>query len=98
MDKPNFALLIGKKSSPSKDDHAADLGMDDEKDEGMDQDGAEDSAVKDLMMSVASKDVQGFKSALKDFLEICYPSLSSGDEKESSDSDSDEEQSPDDAY
>ena len=83
-DKPNFALLIGKPkgaeadkpTAPGTDETATDLGV---KDDGMDQGGAEDSAVKDLMTALSSKDVASAKQALQDFLEICYPQLTDAD-------------------
>lgn len=70
MDKPNFALLLAKGKKPDDSvptDHAGDLGMG--------KDVAEESAVKDLLAAVKSGDAQSFGSALKDFLEICYPQL-----------------------
>ena len=79
MKAPNLAILIGKKpsdsgSSPSASQHADDLGSDKET--------QEDSAVSDMLDAAKSNDVSSFKSALKDFLEICYPSLSDDDEEE----------------
>lgn len=88
--KPNFALLIGspKKDAPPTDDtnHADDLGVQDEgESQDMDQSSAETSAVKDLISAFNSKDVEGVKAALKDFIELCYPQ---SDDSESDSSDS----------
>lgn len=94
-DAPNFAMLIGKPSGDSPD-HAKDLGL---KDDGMDQSGAEDSAAKDLIAAVKSGDVGSFKSALKDFLEICYPSLSDEQSESSEEKQAEgDEGSPDSGY
>jgi hypothetical protein len=85
--KGGFALLIGKakkdKPSTPEESHAEDLGMsegDDESSDDMDSEGAEDSAAKDMMTAIHSQDVEGFKSALHDFLQICYPLLSKDEE------------------
>ena len=92
-DVPNFALLIGKpkpgsdSKGPSADQHAKDLGVDDTD--------HEDSAVKDLMSALKSNDVEMFKSALGDYLELCYPQLAdSGADEESED----QEEPSSDAY
>lgn len=73
MEKPGFALLIGKDKkdgpveSPSKDEHAEDL-----KDSpAMDGPMAQDSAVKDIMSALKSGDHILLKEALKDFVEMC---------------------------
>lgn len=90
MKAPNLAILIGKKpsnsgSSPSASQHADDLGSDKET--------QEDSAVSDMLDAAKSNDVSSFKSALKDFLEICYPSLSDDDEDDDKDEEEPKEES-----
>jgi hypothetical protein len=85
MEKPNFALLIGKRLSdkdkgkpPDNEDHEQDLfpgrdaGKDDQKEE------MENSAVSDIMAALATKNRGLFKSALKDFIQMS----SSDDEDE----------------
>ncbi len=67
--KPNFALLIAGKGkpkdegmSPSKDEHAEDLGMDGPE--------AEDSACKDILMAIKTGDHMLLKDALKDLIAL----------------------------
>jgi hypothetical protein len=80
-DKPNFALLIGKRMSekdkePKEPMHVP--GEDLPGEEG-DQEGMENSAISDFM---AAKSPGEAKQALKDFLELAYPELSGPDEDE----------------
>lgn len=85
---PNFALLIGKpkkREGRSEKDDEMDRPVEEpshDEDLEMDKESMEDSAIKDLISSMKSGDTVGAKDALKDFLEACYPSLSSGEEKE----------------
>lgn len=94
--KPNLALLLMKSKdksgeSPPKDDtdHEGDLG------DGVSSDVAEQSAVKDMMSAIKMNDTASFSSALKDWLEICYPSLADGKD-DMDESEPDEGQSPED--
>ena len=65
-DKPNFALLIGKKKDPESDPMESDLkGAD-----GMDGPMAEESACKDMMSALKTGDTKLFSAALKDFIEM----------------------------
>jgi hypothetical protein len=76
--KPNFALLIGKKGPPSDADHEKDLGLTGD----MTKERAESSALQDVITAVKVGDVNTLKTALKDFLASCYPSLAGDDEPE----------------
>jgi hypothetical protein len=89
QDKPNFALLIGKKKDdgPEKVDHASDLGVKD----SMDKEGVENSAVKELFPHM---DVMTAKQALKDFLEACYPNLAEEGSESSDDESAEQESEP----
>jgi hypothetical protein len=84
--KDGFALLIGKrlagKGKPGADEPDGDEGPPESMDGSGDgkQEEMEDSAIADFM---AAKDPSSAKAALKDFLELCYPSLGGGDGPES---------------
>lgn len=73
---PDFALLIGKPKGKMDDEEPGEEGKE------MDSGEGEDSAVRDFISAVSARDVKSAKSALKDFLEICYPVLSDGKEEE----------------
>ena len=80
-EKPNLGMLLLKAKKPdegglAKDEHSADLGMD-----SMDGKGAEMSAAKDAMNAVKTGDAAMFSAALKDLMEICYPSLTDGEQE-----------------
>ena len=70
-DKPNFALLIGKKGPASDADHEKDLSGSSE----MTKERAERSALQDVITAVKVGDVASLSTALKDFLSSCYPEL-----------------------
>jgi hypothetical protein len=87
-DKPNFALLIGKKGPAGDADHEKDLAGSSE----MTKERAERSALQDVITAVKVGDVAGLSTALKDFLSSCYPEL--GGDDESSEPAPDEEGPP----
>jgi hypothetical protein len=72
MDKPNFALMIGKKLD-QKDGTEPPAELPDSEPMGgeVDEGGAmEDSAVADLMAAIKSNSVPQAKQALKDLLQL----------------------------
>lgn len=89
---PSLALLLAKKPPTqllSKEDHSKDLST-----SSNDKEQAEDSAVSDILDACKSNDVQSFKHALKDFLEINYPSLQEDSSEEETEPEEEPEEQP----
>jgi hypothetical protein len=71
-DKPNFALLIGKRLADKEKGSKEPTQDDEESSDGEgEQESMENSAVADLMAALQSKNVPAAKAALKDFIQMC---------------------------
>jgi hypothetical protein len=77
-EKPNFALLIGKKldakDKGSKDEPEVESELSPDETESSksgETESMKSSAVSDLFAAFAAKDVEAGKAALKDFFDLC---------------------------
>lgn len=91
-DPPNFALLLSKRmGGDGAPPGAAGAG---DAPEGNQQDDMENSAISSLIDSLHSKDVEGAKSALSDFLEMHQSKSDPADTDDESAGEPEEEADP----